>query len=107
MDMYQQVTNSIIAELEKGAIPWVKPWRADASADRNFVSKKGYNGINRLLLGMSAMGHGFTSPDWATSGRSAAVWLNSTRTPLSLAPVRMLTRSSPGFRRRSSMTREM
>jgi len=66
MDMYQQVTNSIIEQLEKGAIPWVKPWSADSTADRNFVSKKGYNGINRLLLGMSSMAQGFTSPDWAT-----------------------------------------
>jgi antirestriction protein ArdC len=66
MDMYQQVTNSIIAELEKGAIPWVKPWRADSSADRNLVSKKAYQGINRLLLGMSAMAQSYTSPDWAT-----------------------------------------
>ena len=66
MDLYKQVTDSIIAELEKGAIPWVKPWRADSSADRNVVSGKPYKGINRLLLGMSAMGHGFSSPEWAT-----------------------------------------
>ena len=34
MDIYQSVTDSIVAELEKGAAPWVKPWRADSSADR-------------------------------------------------------------------------
>jgi antirestriction protein ArdC len=66
MDMYQQVTNSIIEQLEKGAIPWVKPWRADSSADRNLVSGKAYQGINRLLLGMSSMSQGFASPEWAT-----------------------------------------
>ena len=38
--MYKTVTDSIIAELEKGAIPWVKPWKADSSADKNFISQK-------------------------------------------------------------------
>ena len=66
MTVYAEVTNRIIAELEKGAAPWVKPWRADASADQNVVSKKAYRGINRLLLGMSAMSQGFRSPYWAT-----------------------------------------
>ena len=66
MYMYKSVTDSIIAELEKGAIPWVKPWRVDGSADKNFVSQKPYQGINRLLLGMSSMGKGYTNPAWAT-----------------------------------------
>lgn len=59
---YQQVTDRIIAELEKGAAPWVKPWRADGSADRNVISGKPYRGINRMLLGMS----GYSSPFWGT-----------------------------------------
>ena len=66
MDMYQSVTDSIIAELEKGAIPWVKPWKIDGSADKNFVSQKAYQGINRLLLGMSSMARGYSNPAWAT-----------------------------------------
>jgi antirestriction protein ArdC len=66
MDCYQQVTDSIIAELEKGAAPWVKPWRADHTADKNYVSGKAYKGINRLLLGMASMARGFSSPNWAS-----------------------------------------
>jgi len=58
IDLYKQVTDSIIAELEKGAAPWIKPWRSDGSADRNHVSGKAYRGINRLLLGMSSMANG-------------------------------------------------
>jgi antirestriction protein ArdC len=64
--IYQSVTDSIIAELEKGAIPWVKPWRADSSSDKNFVSQKPYRGINRLLLGMASMAKGYNNPAWAT-----------------------------------------
>lgn len=65
-NIYQQVTDSIIAELEKGASPWIKPWRADNTADRNVITGKPYQGINRLLLGMSGMAKGYTSPLWAT-----------------------------------------
>lgn len=64
--IYENITNSIIAELEKGAAPWVKPWRADNSADANVISKKAYKGINRLLLGVSSMSKGYSSANWAT-----------------------------------------
>jgi antirestriction protein ArdC len=60
--IYQSVTDSIIAQLEKGAIPWVKPWRADSSADKNFITQKAYSGINTLILGMA----GYSNPSWAS-----------------------------------------
>jgi antirestriction protein ArdC len=62
--IYQQVTDRIIAELERGATPWIKPWTTFASAgeDQNIISKKPYNGINRVILGMS----GFSSSKWAS-----------------------------------------
>ena len=66
MTIYQDVTDRIIAELEKGAAPWIKPWQADNTADRNIVSGKPYRGINRILLGMSSMVNGYASPVWAT-----------------------------------------
>jgi antirestriction protein ArdC len=58
------VTDRIIAELERGATPWIKPWTTYASAgeDQNIISKKPYNGINRVILGMS----GFSSSKWAS-----------------------------------------
>jgi antirestriction protein ArdC len=65
-DIAQQVTDRIIAELEAGAAPWVKPWKPDSSADKSIVSGKPYQGINRLLLAMSSMAGGFSSPYWAT-----------------------------------------
>jgi antirestriction protein ArdC len=62
--IYQQVTDRIISELERGATPWIKPWTTFASAgeDQNIISKKPYNGINRVILGMS----GFSSSKWAS-----------------------------------------
>jgi antirestriction protein ArdC len=66
---YKQVTDRIIAELEKGAAPWVKPWTAGAAFignDRNVVSQKPYRGINRLLLGMQSATMGYQSNEWGT-----------------------------------------
>jgi antirestriction protein ArdC len=60
--VYQQVTDRIIEQLEKGALPWIKPWRSDSTADKNFITQKPYSGINTLILGMS----GFSNPAWAT-----------------------------------------
>jgi len=64
--IYQSVTDRIISELEKGATPWVKPWKADSTADKNVLSNKPYQGINRLLLGLSAMAGGFDNPVWGS-----------------------------------------
>jgi antirestriction protein ArdC len=62
LNVYQTVTDSIIQQLEKGAIPWVKPWKTDSSADKNFITQKPYSGINTLILGMA----GFNNPAWAS-----------------------------------------
>ena len=63
LSVYDSVTNNIIAKLESGIAPWIKPWSVEgAGADRNAISKKEYSGVNRLILGMS----GFSSPIWAS-----------------------------------------
>ncbi len=48
-DVYTLVTNQIIAQLEKGVIPWRKPWK-EAGMPQNLVSKRPYRGINLWLL---------------------------------------------------------
>ena len=49
IDVYQLVTDQIIALLEKGVIPWQKPW-TDAGVPMNMFSKRHYRGINLWLL---------------------------------------------------------
>jgi len=66
MNIYQEITDSIIAELEKGAAPWIKPWDAPMGADKNVVSQKPYRGINRLLLAMIGGAKGYSNPAWGT-----------------------------------------
>lgn len=68
-DIQQLVTDRIIQQLEKGNIPWYKPWKGTTSPLElpfNSVSKNHYNGINNLLLWCTAHEKQFTSPEWAT-----------------------------------------
>ena len=49
-NVYDMVTTRIIAELEKGIIPWEKPWTGIRAGAYNRVSKKPYSMINQMLL---------------------------------------------------------
>lgn len=49
-NVYEMVTERIIAELEKGIIPWEKPWTGIRAGAYNRVSKKPYSMINQMLL---------------------------------------------------------
>ena len=52
-DIYQEVTDRILAQLEAGVCAWVKPWKASAvngGMPYNAVSGKPYRGINVLML---------------------------------------------------------
>jgi len=62
MDVYQIVTEKIVALLEKGTIPWRKTWAAGSGMPRNLITKKEYRGVNIFLL--SAMP--YASPYWLT-----------------------------------------
>lgn len=67
-DFYARITEKIIADLEQGVRPWVKPWSTGHLADR--VSRPlrhnglPYQGINTLLLWSESVAKGFASPFW-------------------------------------------
>lgn len=69
-ELYENVTNRIISELEQGVRPWAKPWSAEHAAGRITRPLRHnalpYNGINVLMLWWSAMDRGFISPYWLT-----------------------------------------
>lgn len=52
INLYQNVTDRILASLEAGAAPWVKPWSATAGRNvpLNVISGKPYQGVNAILL---------------------------------------------------------
>src|SRR5215471_14837291 len=55
-DIYAQVSARIIAELEAGAAPWVKPWSATPGQNIpcNAITNRPYSGVNVCLLWMMA-----------------------------------------------------
>ena len=61
-DIYQTVTDRIIASLEAGTVPWRSPYLATIGFPRNFASGKEYRGINVWLLALA----GYSSPYWLT-----------------------------------------
>lgn len=48
--VYEMVTERIIEELEKGSIPWERPWRGTRSGAYNFVTKRSYSLMNQMML---------------------------------------------------------
>lgn len=53
INVYQMVTDRIIAELEKGNIPWEKPWTGVQSGAISGTTGKAYSLINQMILGKS------------------------------------------------------
>ncbi len=54
INVYQIVTDRIVSELEKGVVPWRKPWSGAGLSDGgsvNYVSRKPYSMLNQMLLG--------------------------------------------------------
>jgi antirestriction protein ArdC len=60
-DPYPEVTDRICAALERGTVPWHRPWSAETGQPRS-IDGRAYNGVNALLLGLSEYG----DPRWGT-----------------------------------------
>jgi len=67
-DVCQEITNNLIASLEKGVLPWRMDWDASGAAGipSNAVTGNNYNGMNVLNLWVSAAENGFGSSKWLT-----------------------------------------
>ena len=50
MDIYAEITNRMIHEMEQGQIPWRKPWMASGAAISHTTGKP-YSLLNQMLLG--------------------------------------------------------
>src|SRR5258705_6552967 len=66
-DIYAEVSARIVAELEAGAAPWIKPWSATPGANTpcNAASNRPYSGCNVVLLWM-AQAAGYRTPRFLT-----------------------------------------
>lgn len=69
INVYQIVTDRIMADLRKGTIPWEKPWTGLAPENGgafNRVNKKPYSYMNQMLLGKG--GEWASFKQWSTLG---------------------------------------
>ena len=66
-DLYAEVSARIVAELERGAAPWIKSWSATPGANTpcNAVSNRPYSGCNVILLWMTQAA-GYRTPRFMT-----------------------------------------
>jgi antirestriction protein ArdC len=70
-NLYQEITDKIIAELEAGRLPWVQPWNSTAvtaplGLPRNAATGRSYSGINVLILWGAVVQRGFSGQSWLT-----------------------------------------
>jgi antirestriction protein ArdC len=69
-DLYDTITSKIIASLEQGARPWIKPWSASHLAGH--ITRplrhnlQPYSGVNVVLLWIEAVERGYSAPIWMT-----------------------------------------
>jgi antirestriction protein ArdC len=69
-DIYARITDKIVADLEQGVRPWLRPWSVDNAEGRitrplryNGIR---YNGINVIMLWSAAVAKGYCCPHWLT-----------------------------------------
>ncbi|MBB6014475.1 antirestriction protein ArdC [Aquamicrobium lusatiense] len=70
-NLYDEITDKIIAELEAGRFPWAQPWgkataKAPLGLPRNASTGRSYSGINILILWGAVVQHGFPGQGWLT-----------------------------------------
>jgi len=70
LDVHDLVTNIIISQLEKGVIPWQKPFadnsRSSFNIPFNYTTGNKYRGINVVLLWASALDRNYKTDEWAS-----------------------------------------
>lgn len=70
-NLYDEITDKIIAELEAGRVPWVQPWgtaaaKAPLAMPKNASTDRQYSGVNILILWGAVIERGFTGQSWLT-----------------------------------------
>ncbi|NNE40785.1 MAG: DUF1738 domain-containing protein [Marinicaulis sp.] len=85
VNLYDDVTAKIVAELDAGRFPWAQPWMSAKGASRgeattiaaglpkNAQTGRSYSGINILLLWGAAIENGFADQIWLTFRQAKAL----------------------------------
>jgi antirestriction protein ArdC len=78
VNLYDEITDKIITDLEVGRVPWVQPWRGPTAETplglpTNAATGRRYSGINVLLLWGAVIEHAFPSQSWLTFRQALAL----------------------------------
>lgn len=74
-DVFQQITDSIAAQLEQGVRPWSQPWTAtqtDSRALPHNIAGRSYRGANVFWLWLIGQQRGYETPCWLTYKQAEA-----------------------------------
>jgi antirestriction protein ArdC len=77
-NFYDDITNTIIVELEKGRFPWVQPWgtpsaKAQLALPKNASTNRAYSGINVLILWGEVIEKAYSGQSWMTFRQALAL----------------------------------
>ncbi|MEY8829711.1 ArdC family protein [Sedimentitalea sp. XS_ASV28] len=72
-DAAASITDELINIIDRGVLPWRKPWRVGGSSVPLRQNGEPYRGINNFLLTMRTMMAGYTSPYWMTLRQANAL----------------------------------
>src|SRR5699024_8184141 len=88
-DVCQEITNNLIASLEKGVLPWRMDWDASGAAGipSNAVTGNNYNCMNVLNLWVSAAENGFGSNKCLTSNEEQVSGIQIRKLEKSTVPI--------------------
>ena len=67
--IHAEITAAIVAELEQGVAPWVKPWKSGKGGQCmpfNAATNRPYRGVNVLTLWAATIRGGYPLPRWLT-----------------------------------------
>jgi antirestriction protein ArdC len=64
----EQLVADVVATLERGTAPWVRPWSTSGISDmpHNFSTQRSYHGVNVLQLWLAQSALGYATAEWCT-----------------------------------------
>ena len=76
-DTYQRITDTIVAQLEAGTKPWIRPWRGKTNGivPRRSTGET-YRGINVIMLWIASQVAGYEETTWMTYRQAAEFGLS-------------------------------
>lgn len=72
-DPAQAITDELIRVIERGTLPWRKPWRVGGASSPLRQNGAPYQGINNFLLTLRTSLMGYASPYWMTMRQANAL----------------------------------